>query len=538
MEYFSELFGNKNKEGSPEILIQRYTEEQQLMPDENEILSVIFMMKNNKSPGEDGITAELFQNGGREFELSFVKLIQNIWRNEEMPEDWKSATFIPIHKKGDKTVCGNYRGIALLNVAYKVLSKLIASRMTKIMENNVGEYQGGFRKGKSTSNQIFILRTILEKCYEYNVDLHLLFIDYKQAYDSIDRKVLIETLIQFYVPRKLIRLIQMTLTKNKGKVTIQGEMTDEFEIGRGVRQGDALSTILFNIVLERVVRNISINPGGTIFNRMVQIMAYADDVVLISRSIQEMKTSFIQLEEESTKMGLRVNETKTKYMIATREENRWKQIDNIAIQKYKFERVRSFKYLGSVITEDNVITEEIKERLQAGNKCYWALLPLMKSNNLSKNNKKKIYRTVIKPVVTYASETWCMLKSDERRIATWERKILRRIYGPKVENDEWKMRTNREIYELYGEPQIIGDIKGARLRWVGHVERSEEESLLQKIYKGKPGGRRCVGRPRKKWIENIEEDLKELGIRGWRRKTQDRREWASIVRQAQALQGP
>ncbi|PSN50167.1 hypothetical protein C0J52_11973 [Blattella germanica] len=78
-----------------------------------------------------------------------------------------------------------------------------------------------------------------------------------------------------------------------------------------------------------------------------------------------------------------------------------------------------------------------------------------------------------------------MVKDDERMISTWERKILRRIYGPKLENGEWS----------------------SRLRWAGHIERSEEITLLSRIYRGHPGGKRCVGRPRKKWIEDVIEDL-------------------------------
>ncbi|KAJ4428187.1 hypothetical protein ANN_24202 [Periplaneta americana] len=83
----------------------------------------------------------------------------------------------------------------------------------------------------------------------------------------------------------------------------------------------------------------------------------------------------------------------------------------------------------------------------------------------------------------------------------------------------------------------MGVIRSTRLRWASHVERSEKGSLLKKIYRGKSDGRRCVGRPRKKWIEGTEEDIKQMGIRAWRRKTQDRREWASIARQALFLQG-
>ncbi|PSN32197.1 hypothetical protein C0J52_26459 [Blattella germanica] len=98
-------------------------------------------------------------------------------------------------------------------------------------------------------------------------------------------------------------------------------------------------------------------------------------------------------------------------------------------------------------------------------------------------------------------------------ISTWERKILRRIYGSKLENGEWQSRGNKELYDLYKEPQIIG---------VDHIERSEESTSLSRIYRGHSGGKRCVGRPRKKWIEDVIEDLGEMGIRMCRRKSQDR----------------
>ena len=280
---------------------------------------------------------------------------------------------------------------------------------------------------------------------ESNIDLHLLFIDFKKAYDSIDRKAMVEALIQLFVPRKLIRLVQMTLDNNKGKVAIQGEIAEEFEIKKGVKQGDSLSTILFNMVLEVVMRKVDINPGGTIYNRMAQIVAYADDIVIISRSLLDMKNCFNQIEEEGRKVGLEINERKTKYMIASRK-NKWNNINNINIGTYQFERVEEFKYLGSLVTEDNRTSKEVNERIKAGNRCYGALQHLMKSKDISNKGKIKIYRTIIRPVVTYAAETWCLLKNDETRISVWERKILRRIFRPKFENGEWIVRNNKEIY--------------------------------------------------------------------------------------------
>ena len=183
----------------------------------------------------------------------------------------------------------------------------------------------------------------------------------------------------------------MTLSARKGKIAMLGELANCFSIKRGVKQGDALSTILFNVVLERAIRGMEINPGGTIYNRTSQILAYADDVVIISRSGQELRHMFMQLESESKKVGLKINESKTKYMITSRSTNKWSHLNELRIENFGFERVNRFKYLGSLITENNVITEEIKERLKDGNKCYGALLPLMKSKDLSRNAKKKIY---------------------------------------------------------------------------------------------------------------------------------------------------
>ena len=160
------------------------------------------------------------------------------------------------------------------------------------------------------------------------------------------------------------------------------------------------------------------------------------------------------------------------------------------------------------------------------------------NQKISQTRGKLKYRTIIRPVVTYSAKTWCLLKNGDSRISVWERKILRRIFGPKFDNGEWTARNNKEIYDLYAKPQIIGKIKSSRLRWLGHIERSEDRSLIKRIYRGKPGGKRSVGRPRKKWMEDVEEDIKVMGIRCWRRRAQDREEWIPIVRQALALEGP
>ena len=98
---------------------------------------------------------------------------------------WKESIIVPIHKKGDRMDCNNYRGFSLLSTSYKILSNILLSRMTPYANKIKGEYQRGFTKNRSTVDHIFSIRQILEKKWEYNKDVYQLFIDFEKAYDSL-----------------------------------------------------------------------------------------------------------------------------------------------------------------------------------------------------------------------------------------------------------------------------------------------------------------------------------------------------------------
>jgi hypothetical protein len=122
---------------------------------------------------------------------------------------------------------------------------------------------------------------ILERTCEYKVNIHQLYIDYKQACDTINRAELVEIMKEFGIPVKLVRLVKMTLANTNSKVKIEGKLSHRFETMVGLRQGDSLSTLLFNQCMEKIIRNVRTNPGGTIYNRTRQCLAYADDVVIL-----------------------------------------------------------------------------------------------------------------------------------------------------------------------------------------------------------------------------------------------------------------
>ena len=100
-----------------------------------------------------------------------------IWEKEQLPNQWNEGIIFPLYKKGDRLDCTNYRLITLLNVAYKVFAIILNQRLVDIAESKSGDYQSGLRSNRSTIDNIFMIRQIMEKCYEYNVDIHNIFID-------------------------------------------------------------------------------------------------------------------------------------------------------------------------------------------------------------------------------------------------------------------------------------------------------------------------------------------------------------------------
>ena len=129
-----------------------------------------------------------------------------------MPEEWKESIIVPSHKKGDKTDCNNYRGMSLWPTTYKIFSNILLSRLIPYAEEVIVDHQCRFRRSRSTTDRIFCIRQILEKKWEYNEAVHQLFIDFKKAYVSVRREVLYNILIEFGIPKKLVRLIKMCLT--------------------------------------------------------------------------------------------------------------------------------------------------------------------------------------------------------------------------------------------------------------------------------------------------------------------------------------
>ena len=170
-----------------------------------------------------------------------------------------------------------------------------------------------------------------------------------------------------------------------------------------------------------------------------------------------------------------------------------------------------------------------------GNKAYCTNRQLVNSSLISRNSKLQIYRTLVSPVVTYGSESWTLTMEEERALAVFERKILRKIYGP-VKEKLWRIRRNDELEAIIKGENIARCIKCQRIRWLGHIERMQDTAIPKKMY-GKLYATRRRGRPKMRWLDDMSTDLRKMAINEWGDRARDRETWGRIVKEAKAHPG-
>ena len=222
-------------------------------PTLEELWSALSKLKNGKASGKTGIFPELVKCGCVELHERLLMVMQEVWEQGAVVEDWKHAVIVPISKKGDLKECNNWRGISLLDVAGKLFARIIQERLQMIAEDILPESQCGFRGGRGCTDMIFAARQLVEKCREHDDVLFMLFVDLRKAYDSVPRSALWKVLEKCGVPPVMLSIIQSIHDGMQAEVRVGDITTDSIEVNNGLRQSCTLAPSLFNIYFSTMV---------------------------------------------------------------------------------------------------------------------------------------------------------------------------------------------------------------------------------------------------------------------------------------------
>ena len=309
-----------------------------------EVEKAIKSQKMGKSPGPGKITNEMMKGSLKELTPILTNIFNNILLSGNIPIQWTKSHIILIHKKGDKENIENYRPISLMSNVYKILAKIILDRMSPMLDEQQPVEQAGFRRGFSTIDHIHTVKQILEKYNEYNKRVYIAFVDYTKAFDSLNHKYIWDTLEKQGIPTIYINIIKNIYGNSQARIRLE-TLGKEFLIERGVRQGDPLSPKLFSAVLENIFRNLNWEDFGlNIDGSNLTHLRFADDLVLFDEKPETLEKMLESLNEESKKVGLAMNYTKTKLMTNSTK------ID-IRVSQETLEYVDEYTYLGQLISQ-------------------------------------------------------------------------------------------------------------------------------------------------------------------------------------------
>ena len=494
-EYIEELFhdtrpmehGIKETSSGPPITI-------------TEVKQALRRMKDGKAVGSDEVHIEVLKLMEENGLNIIVKLFNNIYNTGAIPRDWLKSTFITIPKKSKPKKCEEYRTISLMSHVLKLFLKIIHERIYRKLEERIGQSQFGFVSGLGTREALFSVQVLVQRCRDVNVDVHLCFIDFEKAFDKIKHQKLLDILLNTGMDDKDIRIIANLYWMQSARVRVDGELTDEVAILRGVRQGCVLSPLLFNIYSEEIFKQaLEDQEEGIVLNGVsVNNIRYADDTLLIANTLKGLQQLLNRTTVVSEEYGLKLNVAKTKYMVI--KKNTIPNVDRLYINNSPLETVQKIKYLGSTVNEKWDHSAEIRQRIEIARGAFQRMRPLLSGHNLSQELRLRLVWCYVFSVLLYGMEAWTLTEATINKVQAFEmwvyRRILRISWMDKVTNDEVLRRIKKNT-------ELINTIKIRKLSYFGHIMCNPKYQFLQLVIQGKIAGHRGPGRRRTSWLKNL-----------------------------------
>jgi hypothetical protein len=554
-EHFDSVLNQDSKANMKKIESMEQEEEQKWMNDNPTIEEVRFAvnkMKNGKAAGMDGIVPELLKFGDDSMINILHKLFIHVWKVGSVPYEWRDSIVIPIPKKGDATHCDNNRGISLLCVAGKVFGGIMQTRMKIFAESRLLEEQCGFRSNRGTVDMIFVARQLQERAGEYGLNINWVFVDLKKAFDSVNRDAMWLVFKKYGIPNHFINLLKSLHVGMQVVVEFDGKHSPPFTVNSGVKQGCVIAPTGFGLYFDKPMRivkesvkdlgiPIEYKLNGKLRNARitskdgrnnVAFLLFADD-----GAIPELRTKVLGKASENTfstcsTFGLTVNAKKTVTMLDPDKNS-----EILSVNGEVLENVSHFPYLGSILSSNGNIDKEIDTRIA---KAFCAFNKLKKAvwdqSDLLVPTKIAVYRAIVISILLYAAETWTTYQHHINKLEAFHMRCLRYIL-----NIKWSDKIRNTIVRNRAQfnEKISHLISQKRLRWLGHVERLDNNRLPKQLLFSRlnVGKSRKKGKPKLRWKDCVLKDLNNFDIdeKSWSILCKDRSKWKCAIKSGLGL---
>ena len=355
--------------------------------------------------------------------------------------------------KGDDSDPSSYRPISLLNVTYKVFAAMIQTRLASTFDHKLRPNQFGFRSGRGTRHPLFVLRRAMEWSTMTNHPLYMLFLDWKQAFDSLDHTAMLEALQRFGLSESMLNIIKSIYESP----TFEAQSTHEVAVGSvsaGIRQGCPLSPYLFIIVLSVIFEDheVELRRRGIPSNTWseghpVADLEYADDTLLLSLTIPQLQAHLSALEDIAAEYGMSLNKIKTELLVRSDYKGPTVHFqDGTPVQTKDV-----VKYLGSMITWFHPFEAAFKHRAALAEEAY-KKLRLIWNSSLPHSKKVSIFQTTFVPVLIYGLDALTLTTPHLKRIDAYYIRFLRRVIGIKA--SFYSRIPNTEVYNRAQRPKL------------------------------------------------------------------------------------